>query len=147
MALPTMTGVGRMIEDPELRFTPSGMAIAKLRLAFNDRRLNKDTNEWEDGDSYFVDGTVFKEVAEHVAESLTKGMEVCVSGRLKTRKYETKEGEKRSVVELVIDSIGPSLKFATATVTKAGKSGGGSSTGQARPAARQQASFDDTPPF
>jgi len=124
MSLPTLSGTGRLTADPELRFAPSGTAVCKVNLAFNSRRRN-DRGEWEDADVLFVSGTVFKEVAENVAESLRKGDEVVVSGRLKTRSYETKEGEKRSVTELVIDSIGPSLRFAQAKVQKMGRSSSG----------------------
>jgi single-strand DNA-binding protein len=127
MSLPTLSGVARLIDDPELRFSPSGVAVCKVRLAFNSRKLNKQTNEWEDGDVFFVDGTVFKTEAENVAESLQRGTEVAVTGRLKTRRYETREGEKRSVVELAIDGIGTTLRYATAKVQKMERSGGSTS--------------------
>jgi single-strand DNA-binding protein len=117
MSLPVISGVARLTDDPELRYAASGIAICKVRLAFNSRKKDNSGN-WVDGDVFFVDGTVFKEEAEHVAESLQRGLEVTVVGRLKTRRYETKEGEKRSVVELMIDGIGPALKYATANVQK-----------------------------
>lgn len=145
MSLPTLTGTGRLTEDPSLRFTPSGKAVAKVRLAFNSRRKNQQTQEWEDGDVFFVDGTAWERDAENIAESLTKGTEVIVSGRLKQRQYE-KDGEKRYAIELLIDSIGPSLKFATAAVTKASREGsGGGSSRSSAPAASAWA--DDEPPF
>lgn len=115
MSLPTITGVARLTDDPELRYSPSGVAVCKVRLAFNSRK--KDENgQWVDGDTFFVDGSVFRQEAENVAESLTRGLEVVVTGRLKTRRYETKDGDKRSVVELMVDGIGPTLKFAAAHV-------------------------------
>lgn len=162
MSLPTMTGTGRLIDDPELRFTPSGKAVAKVRLAFNSRKKNQQTGEWEDDKAFFVNGTVWGQEAENIAESLQRGHEVVVTGRLETRSYETREGEKRSVVELSIDSIGPTLKYATAKVQKMSRSssGGGSSapsgggfddpwaTGAPATADTQRASnFDDEPPF
>lgn len=162
MSLPTITGVARLLDDPELRFAASGTAVCKVRLAFNSRKKNDATGQWEDADSFFVDGAVFKQEAENLAESLTRGMEVVVTGRLKTRRYETKEGEKRSVTELMIDGIGPSLKFATATVNKMSRSGGqsgGSAQGggggddpwaTAAPAGNTASGGgfdDDTPPF
>lgn len=159
MSLPTMTGIGRLIEAPELRFTPNGKAVCKVRLAFNSRKKNPQTDQWEDGDSYFVDGSLWDQEAENVASSLDKGHEVLVTGRLKTRKYETKEGEKRSVVELAVDSIAPTMKYATVSVKKMERSGGNDSSGQRQPARQSsapaddpwsssgQSSFDDSPPF
>lgn len=124
MSLPTMQGIARLIEDPELRFAASGTAVVKVRLAFNSRK--KDANgEWVDSDSFFVDGTAFGQMAESVAESLVKGLEVVVSGRLRTERWETKQGEKRSGVALLVDSIGPSLRSATARVEKASRGGAG----------------------
>lgn len=110
MALPILSGTARLTADPELRFGPSGTAVAKLNLAFNSRRKNQQTGEWEDGDVLFVGGTLFADQAEAAAEHLLRGAEVAVSGRLKTRQWETKEGEKRSTVELLIDSIGPTVR-------------------------------------
>lgn len=125
MSLPSLNGTARLIEDPELRFGANGKAIAKVRLAFNSRKKDPATNEWIDSDSFFIDGKAFDQAAENIAGSLTRGMEVVVSGRLRTEKWESKEGEKRSAPALMIDSIGPSLRFATAAVTKT--SGGGQS--------------------
>ncbi|GAA2346679.1 single-stranded DNA-binding protein [Dactylosporangium salmoneum] len=160
MSLPTLSGVGRLIDAPELRFIPSGKAMCKVRLAFNSRRKNPQTDQWEDADVYYVDGTVWGQEAEAVAESLDKGHEVFVSGRLKTRKYETREGEKRSVTELDIDAIGPTLKYATVKVTKMQRSGGQSTGGtgfggggddpwanSAPAGGSKPSSFGDEPPF
>lgn len=134
MSLPTLNGTARLIDAPELRFSPGGKAVVRVRLAFNARRKDQQSGEWVDGDSFFIDGKAFERAAENIAESLDKGMEVVVSGRLKTEKWETKDGEKRSAPALLIDSIGPSLRFATAAVTKAGGSGSGRQEyAQARP--------------
>jgi single-strand DNA-binding protein len=111
-----VTLIGNLVEDPELRFTPSGVAMAKLRFAVN-RRYQDRNNEWQEETSFFG-GTVWREMAEAVAESLTKGTRVIVTGSLEQRSWETQEGEKRSVIEVRIDDIGPSLRWATATVTK-----------------------------
>lgn len=124
VSLPNLSGVGRLTEDPQLRFAPSGTAVCTVNLAFNSRRQNPQTREWEDGDSMFVRATAFKELAESMAESLTRGCEVVVSGRLKLDRWEDKEGNKRSAPSLLIDAIGPNLRFATATVNKADRSGG-----------------------
>lgn len=130
MSLPVMTGVGRLIEDPELKFAPSGMAICRLRLAFNSRKKDESTGQWADDKTFFVDGTAFKQVAENIAESLTRSMEVCVTGRLVTESWNDKNtGEKRSKTALLIDEIGPSIRFATATVKKMERSGGQSNGG------------------
>jgi single-strand DNA-binding protein len=129
MALPTISGEARLTEDPSLRFSASGVAIASVNLAFNSRRLNKDTNTWEDGDTFYVRGTVFKDHAEHVAETLTRGMAVVVTGRLKTDSWEDREGVKKSSPSLLIDAIGPALARATAKVTKVSREGGGFSGG------------------
>ncbi len=122
-----ITVVGNLTNDPELRFTPSGAAVAGFTVASTPRTFDKDSNQWKDGDPLFLRCSVWRQYAENVAESLTKGMQVIVQGRLKQRSYETREGEKRTVVELDVDEIGPCLKFATAKVTKAsrGSSGGG----------------------
>lgn len=126
MSLPTMHGTARLIDDPELRFgAGSGKAVVRVRLAFNSRKKDKATNEWVDGDTFFVDGKAFDQAAEHIAESLTRGMEVVVSGRLRTEKWESGQGEKRSAPALLIDAIGPSLARATAVVTKAPSAGSG----------------------
>ncbi|MGI5196543.1 single-stranded DNA-binding protein [Streptomyces sp. CA-288835] len=118
MSLPTMTGVGRLVADPELRFTQSQKAVASVRLAFNSRRLNKQTNQWEDGDTFWIRGTAWEGLAEHVAETLAQGMEVLVTGELRTESWE-KDGQKHSQPSLLIRSIGPNLAYATASVTKA----------------------------
>lgn len=128
--LPTISGVGRLTQDPELRFAPSGVAVLTVNLAFNSRKLNRQTNEWEDSDVFFVRATAFKQLAENAAESLVKGTEVHVSGRLKTEQWNDKQsGEKRSATALLLDSIGPNLSYATASVRKAGRSSEGSHGG------------------
>ena len=113
-----ITMIGNLVNDPELRFTPSGAAVAKFTVASTPRYLDKATNEWKDGDSLFLSCQIWRQAAENVAESLTRGMRVIVSGRLKQRSYETKEGEKRTVFEVEVDEVGPSLRNATAKVTK-----------------------------
>jgi single-strand DNA-binding protein len=118
-----ITITGNLVGDPELRFTPSGAAVAKFRIASTPRAFDKATNEWKDGDSLFLDVNVWRQQAENVAECLTRGMRVIVTGRLKQRSYETKQGEKRTVYEIEADDIGPSLKNATPKVTKAERSG------------------------
>ena len=120
----TITMIGNLVDDPELRFTPSGAAVAKFRVASTPRYLDKQTNEWKDGESLFLQCQIWRQAAENVAESLTKGMRVILSGRLKQRSYETKEGEKRTVFEVEVDEVGPSLRNATAKVTKAQRAGG-----------------------
>src|SRR5882757_3832908 len=120
-----ITLVGNLVDDPELRFTPSGAAVAKFRVASTPRFLDKQTNEWKDGDSLFLTCNVWRQAAENVAESLTKGTRVIVSGRLRQRSYETKEGEKRTVYEIEVDEVGPSLRNATAKVNRANRGGGG----------------------
>jgi len=119
-----LTMIGNLVSDPELRFTPSGAAVAKFTVASTPRYLDKNTNEWKDGDSLFLQCQIWRQAAENVAESLTKGMRVIVSGRLKQRSYETKEGEKRTVFEVEVDEVGPSLRNATAKVTKTARQGG-----------------------
>jgi single-strand DNA-binding protein len=121
----TVTVVGNLTNDPELRFTPSGAAVASFTVASTPRILDKATNEWKDGDALFLRCSVWRQAAENVAESLTRGARVIVTGRLKQRSFETKEGEKRTVVELDVDEVGPSLRYATAKVTKASRGGGG----------------------
>ena len=117
-----VTLIGNLVDDPELRFTPSGVALAKIRLAVN-RRWRGQDGEWQEATSFFT-GTVWREQAESVGESLQKGARVIVSGRLEQRSWETEQGDKRSVVEIQIDEIGPSLRWATATVNKTARSGG-----------------------
>jgi len=120
-----ITVVGNLTGDPELRFTPSGAAVANFTVASTPRSFDKQSNEWKDGDTLFMRCSVWREAAENVAESLTKGMRVLVQGRLVQRSYETREGEKRTVVELQVDEVGPSLRYASAKVTRAQRSGGG----------------------
>src|SRR6476620_516965 len=108
----TITVIGNLTNDPELRFTPSGSAVANFTIASTPRTFDRQSNEWKDGETLFLRASVWREAAENVAESLTKGMRVIVSGRLKSRSYETKEGEKRTVIELEVDEIGPSLRYA-----------------------------------
>jgi len=124
-----ITVVGNLVDDPELRFTPSGAAVANFRIASTPRTFDKQSNEWKDGVALFLSCSVWRQAAENVAESLQKGMRVVAQGRLKQRSYETREGEKRTVVELEVDEIGPSLKYATAKVNKASRSGGGGGGG------------------
>ena len=124
-----ITVVGNLVDDPELRFTPSGAAVANFRIASTPRTFDKQTNEWKDGDALFLSCSVWRQAAENVAESLQKGMRVVVQGRLKQRSYETREGEKRTVVELEVDEVGPSLKYATAKVARVQRSGGGGGYG------------------
>jgi single-strand DNA-binding protein len=119
-----ITLVGNLVDDPELRFTPSGAAVARFRIASTPRYLDRQTNEWKDGESLFLTCQVWRQAAENVAESLQRGMRVLVQGRLKQRSYETKEGEKRTVFEVEVDEVGPSLRNATAKVTKTTRSGG-----------------------
>lgn len=160
-----ITVVGNLVDDPELRFTPNGAAVAKFRVASTPRFFDKTTNAWKDGEALFLTVNVWRQAAENVAESLQRGMRVVVQGRLRQRSYETKEGEKRTVFELEVDEIGPSLKYATAKVTKAARGGGGggfsgggsgfSGGGQSgpaddpwsTPAGSTGGSFDNEPPF
>jgi single-strand DNA-binding protein len=121
----TITVIGNLTSDPELRFTPSGSAVANFTIASTPRTFDRQSNEWKDGETLFLRASVWREAAENVAESLTKGMRVIVSGRLKSRSYETKEGEKRTVIELEVDEIGPSLRYANAKVNRTQRSGGG----------------------
>src|SRR6188768_3840790 len=124
-----ITVVGNLVDDPELRFTPSGAAVANFRIASTPRSFNRQTNEWEDGEALFLSCSVWRQAAENVAESLQRGMRVVVQGRLKARSYETREGEKRTVFEIEVEEVGPSLKFATAKVTRATRGGGGGGYG------------------
>jgi single-strand DNA-binding protein len=121
----TITVIGNLTNDPELRFTPSGSAVANFTIASTPRTFDRQSNEWKDGETLFLRASVWREAAENVAESLTKGMRVIVSGRLKSRSYETKEGEKRTVIELEVDEIGPSLRYANAKVNRTQRSGAG----------------------
>lgn len=166
-----ITIIGNLTADPELRFTPAGAAVANFTVASTPRSFDRQTNEWKDGEALFMRCSIWREAAENVAESLTRGSRVIVSGRLTQRSYETREGEKRTVVELAVDEIGPSLRYATAKVNKANRGGGGGGfgggggnggsrgAGQGSPAddpwgsAPQASSFggggraDDEPPF
>ena len=136
-----ITVVGNLTDDPELRFTPSGAAVANFTVASTPRNFDRNTNEWVDGEAMFLRCSIWRQAAENVAESLQRGMRVVVQGRLKARSYETREGEKRTVFEIEVDEIGPSLRFATAKVTRTnrqgggGYSGGGAGGGQSAPAA------------
>jgi single-strand DNA-binding protein len=124
-----ITVVGNLVDDPELRFTPSGAAVANFRIASTPRTFDRQSNEWKDGEALFLSCSVWRQAAENVAESLQKGMRVVVQGRLKQRSYETREGEKRTVVELDVEEVGPSLKYATAKVARVQRSGGGGGYG------------------
>jgi single-strand DNA-binding protein len=121
----TITVVGNLTADPELRFTPSGAAVANFTVASTPRIFDRQSSEWKDGEALFLRCSIWREAAENVAESLTRGSRVIVTGRLKQRSFETREGEKRTVFEVEVDEIGPSLRYATAKVNKASRSGGG----------------------
>jgi single-strand DNA-binding protein len=164
-----ITVVGNLVNDPELRFTNSGAAVASFRIASTPRTFDRQSGEWKDGEALFLSCSVWRQAAENVAESLQRGSRVIVQGRLKQRSYETREGEKRTVIEMEVDEIGPSLRYATAKVQKMSRSGGGgggfgSSGGSggrnsggddpwasATPAASRSgggnSGFDDEPPF
>jgi len=120
----TITIIGNLVNDPELRYTPTGQAVATFRVASTPRYMDRQTNEWKDGDSLFLSCNVWRQAAENVAESLQRGMRVIVSGRLRQRSYETKEGEKRTVYEVEVDEVGPSLRNASAKVNRSARSGG-----------------------
>jgi len=119
-----ITIIGNLTNDPELRFTPSGAAVANFTVASTPRTFDRNSNEWKDGETLFMRCSVWREAAENVAESLTRGARVIVSGRLRSRTYDTKEGEKRTVVELEVDEVGPSLRYATTKVSKTSRGGG-----------------------
>jgi len=150
-----ITIAGNLVDDPELRFTPAGQPVAKFRVASTPRYLDKNTNEWKDGDSLFLTCNVWRQAAENVAESLTRGMRVIVSGRLRQRSYDTKEGEKRTVYEIEVDDVGPSLRNASAKVNKVarssgnggGQGGSGGGQGGARPSGGQGGSGQDPDPW
>lgn len=162
-----ITIVGNLVDDPELRFTPSGAAVANFRIASTPRTFDKQAGEWRDGETLFLTCNVWRQAAENVAESLAKGMRVVVQGRLKQRSFETREGEKRTVFEVDVDEVGPSLRSATAKVVKASRErpefpqqaqqqpqrsrqrdvDDPWSTPVPQPAGPQQRSFDDEPPF
>jgi len=156
-----ITVVGNLTADPELRFTPSGAAVANFTVASTPRTFDRQSNEWKDGEALFLRCNIWRQAAEHVAESLTRGTRVIVSGRLKQRSFETREGEKRTVIELEVDEIGPSLRYATAKVNKSARGSGsgggfgGAPSGGAGPADDPWASapaaagggYSDEPPF
>ena len=119
-----ITVIGNLVDDPELRFTPSGAAVANFRIASTPRTFDRQSNEWKDGETLWLGCSVWRQAAENVAESLTKGTRVIVQGRLKSRSYETREGEKRTVFEIDVEEVGPSLRSATAKVNRANRSGG-----------------------
>src|ERR687887_808665 len=125
----TITVVGNLTDDPELRFTPSGAAVANFTVASTPRNFDKNSNEWVDGEAMFLRCSIWRQAAENVAESLQRGMRVVVQGRLQQRSYETREGEKRTVYEIEADEVGPSLKNATAKVNKSQRQGGGGGFG------------------
>ena len=158
----SITIIGNLVSDPELRFTPSGSAVANFTIASTPRTFDRNSNEWKDGETLFLRASVWREAAENVAESLTKGMRVIVTGRLKSRSYEDKKtSEKRTVIELEVDEIGPSLKYANAKVNRTQRSnggqdgnnwGGGQGNGNQQAAQQQPASDpwggnDTNPPF
>jgi single-strand DNA-binding protein len=124
-----ITIIGNLVDDPELRFTPSGAAVANFRVASTPRTFDRQAGEWKDGETLFLSCSVWRQAAENVAESLQRGMKVIVQGRLKQRSFETREGEKRTVFEIDVDEVGPSLRNATAKVTKTTRSGGGGGYG------------------
>ncbi|MGY1786962.1 single-stranded DNA-binding protein [Geodermatophilus sp. SYSU D00698] len=144
-----ITVVGNLTSDPELRFTPSGAAVADFTIASTPRTLDRQTQEWKDGDALFLRCSCWRQMAENVAGSLTRGSRVMAQGRLKQRSFETKEGEKRTVIELEVDEIGPSLRYATATVAKVARSGdgpgGGPGGGQAPREVRNGAGRGSSP--
>ncbi|MFE0720221.1 single-stranded DNA-binding protein [Streptomyces rochei] len=152
-----ITVVGNLVDDPELRYTPAGAAVAKFRIASTPRTFDRQANEWKDGEALFLTCSVWRQAAEHVAESLARGLRVIVQGRLKQRSYEDREGVKRTVYELDVDEVGPSLAYATAKVTKTTGSsrptngqqqgsGWGAPPTQQQPAA-QAGGYSDEPPF
>src|SRR5262250_1279046 len=124
-----ITIAGNLVDDPELRYTPTGQAVARFRVASTPRTFDRQTNEWKDGESLFLSCSVWRQAAENVAESLQRGMRVIVQGRLKSRSYDDREGNKRTVFEIDVDEVGPSLRSATAKVTRAMRSGPGGSGG------------------
>jgi single-strand DNA-binding protein len=133
-----ITIVGNLVDDPELRFTPAGQPVARFRVASTPRFRDNATGEWKDGDSLFLTCNVWRQAAENVAESLQRGMRVIVSGRLRQRSYETKEGEKRTVYEVEVDEVGPSLRNASAKVNRVARTGSGGGYGQGAPSGGRQ---------
>ena len=159
-----ITIAGNLVDDPELRFTPAGQAVARFRVASTPRFRDNNTGEWKDGDSLFLTCNVWRQAAEHAAESLTRGVRVIVAGRLRQRSYETKEGEKRTVYEIEVDDVGPSLRNASAKVNKVARSNGNggaqaaqggtdggraasSQEGNTDPWAGEGSGYSDEPPF
>ena len=151
-----VTVVGNVTADPELRFTPSGAAVANFTVASTPRTFDKTSGEWKEGEALFLRCNIWRQAAENVAESLTRGARVIVQGRLKQRSFETREGEKRTVIELEVDEVGPSLRYATATVRKADRNSGGGQAAQSDDPWGQSApartgggggGFSDEPPF
>ena len=126
----SITIIGNLVNDPELRYTPTGQAVATFRVASTPRFMDRNTNEWKDGESLFLSCNVWRQAAENVAESLQRGMRVIVSGRLRQRQYETREGEKRTVYEIEVDDVGPSLRNASAKVNRSNRSSAGFGGGQ-----------------
>jgi single-strand DNA-binding protein len=124
-----ITVIGNLTADPELRFTPSGAAVANFTVASTPRTFDRQSGEWKDGEALFLRCNIWRQAAENTAESLTRGMRVIVSGRLRQRSFETREGEKRTVMEMEVDEVGPSLRYATAKVNKASRQGGASGSG------------------
>lgn len=143
MSTNTITLVGNLVEDPELRFTPSGVPMARLRFAVN-RRWRDTNGEWQE-DTSFVGGTLWREQAENAAESLQKGARVIVTGRLEQRSWETQDGEKRSLLEVAIDEIGPSLRWATATINRTSRPDGGGFAPPPGPVVRDDFGPDEAP--
>ena len=134
-----ITVVGNLTADPELRYTQSGLPVANFTIASTPRTFDRQANEWKDGEALFLRASVWRDFAEHVAGSLTKGMRVVATGRLRQRSYQDREGQNRTAIELEVDEIGPSLRYATAQVTRAASSGGGGGGGQqARPQVQQE---------
>lgn len=150
-----ITIVGNLVADPELRFTPSGAAVANFRVATTPRVYNRDTNQWEDGDAVFLTCNAWRQMAENIAETLTKGMRVIVTGKLRQRSYQTKDGENCTVYEIEVDEAGPSLRYATAQVNRADRqgsgqqqgSGGQSTWGNPSTGGFGQSQGEDNPPF
>lgn len=151
-----ITIVGNLVADLELRFTPSGAAVTNFRVATTPRVFNRDTNQWEDGDAVFLTCNAWRDMAENIAETLTKGMRVIVTGKLKQRSYQTKDGENRTVYEIEVDEVGPSLRYATATVTRTDRQGGGQQQGSGQSTwgnpstggfGQSQDQGEDNPPF
>jgi single-strand DNA-binding protein len=138
-----ITVVGNLTADPELRYTQNGLPVANFTIASTPRTFDRQANEWKDGDALFLRASVWREFAEHVAGSLTKGMRVIAQGRLRQRSYQDREGNQRTSIELEVDEIGPSLRYATAQVTRAASTGGGASAGGGQSRPQQQQSSDE----